>query len=103
MTGSTGTGRSSNETVRLNDQNRSYAWDDEVVVVRYNYKGDLSVSSISSVKNDDDDGYLAVLDSNVLIGLIIREVDTTTGGGGSGRRYPDCERHRPDRQGREHL
>ena len=83
VTGSTGTGRSSNETVRLNDQNRSYAWDDEVVVVRYNYKGDLSVSSISSVKNDDDDGYLAVLDSNVLIGLIIREVDTTTGGGGS--------------------
>ena len=83
VTGSTGTGRSSNETVRLNDQHRSYAWDDEVVVVRYNYKGDLSVSSISSVKNDDDDGYLAVLDSNVLIGLIIREVDTTTGGGGS--------------------
>ena len=78
-----GTGRSSNETVKLETAGRSFAWDDEVVVVRYNYKGDLSVSSISSVKNDDDDGYLAVLDSNVLIGLIIREVDTTTGGGGS--------------------
>ena len=80
VTGSTGTGRSSNETVRLNDQDRSYAWDDEVVVVRYNYKGDLSVSSISSVKNDANDGYLAVLDSNVLIGLIIREVDNVSGG-----------------------
>ena len=80
VTGSHGTGRSSNETVRLNDQDRSYAWDDEVVVVRYNYKGDLSVSSISSVKNDANDGYLAVLDSNVLIGLIIREVDNASGG-----------------------
>ena len=73
MVGYNGTGKAENETVRLNDQGSRYAWDDEVVVVRYDYKGDFSVSRISSIKTDANDGYVAVLDSNVLTGICIIE------------------------------
>ena len=69
----TGTGKAENETVRLDDESSRFAWDDEVVVVRYDYKGDFSVSRISSIKTDANDGYVAVLDSNVLTGICIIE------------------------------
>lgn len=69
----TGTGKAENETVRLDDEGSRFAWDDEVVVVRYDYKGDFSVSRISSIKTDANDGYVAVLDSNVLTGICIIE------------------------------
>ena len=71
----TGTGKAENETVRLDDESSRFAWDDEVVVVRYDYKGDFSVSRISSIKTDANDGYVAVLDSNVLTGICIIEND----------------------------
>ena len=71
----TGTGKAENETVRLDDEGSRFAWDDEVVVVRHDYKGDFSVSRISSIKTDANDGYVAVLDSNVLTGICIIEKD----------------------------
>ena len=44
-------------------------------MVRHDYKGDFSVSRISSIKTDANDGYVAVLDSNVLTGICIIEKD----------------------------
>ena len=79
----TGTGKAENETVRLNTQGTRYAWDDEVVVVRYDYKGDFSISRISSIKDDKNDDYVAVLDSNVLTGICIVEQDNENDGGSS--------------------
>ena len=80
----TGTGKAENETVKLNSANKRFAWDDEkVVVVRYDYKGDFSTSRISSIKDDSDDNYVAVLDSNVITGICIVEKDGQSGGGGS--------------------
>ena len=77
----TGTGKAENETVKLNSANKRFAWDDEVVVVRYDYKGDFSTSRISSIKDDGNDDYVAVLDSNVITGICIVEND---GGEGQG-------------------
>ena len=77
----TGTGKAENETVKLNSANKRFAWDDEVVVVRYDYKGDFSTSRISSIKDDSNDDYVAVLDSNVITGICIVEND---GGEGQG-------------------
>ena len=77
----TGTGKAENETVKLNSANKRFAWDDEVVVVRYDYKGDFSTSRISSIKDDGNDDYVAVLDSNVITGICIVEKD---GGEGQG-------------------
>ena len=84
VVGYNGTGKAENETVRLNDQGSRYAWDDEVVVVRYNYKGDLDISRISSIKDDPNDLYVAVLDSNVLTGICIVEKDSGSGSSSSG-------------------
>lgn len=78
----TGTGKAENETVKLNSANKRFAWDDEVVVVRYDYKGDFSTSRISSIKDDGNDDYVAVLDSNVITGICIVEND---GGEGQGQ------------------
>ena len=69
----TGTGKAENETVLLDDER--FAWDDEVVVVRYNYKGDFEVSRINSIKTDSNDQYVAVMDSNVIAGICIIEKD----------------------------
>ena len=60
-----------------------YYRDDEVVVVRYDYKGDFSISRISSIKDDKNDDYVAVLDSNVLTGICIVEQDNENDGGSS--------------------
>ena len=73
FTTGTGTGKAENETVLLT--NERFAWDDEVVVVRYNYKGDFEVSRINSIKNDSNDQYVAVMDSNVIAGICIIEKD----------------------------
>ena len=69
----TRTGKAENETVLLDDER--FAWDDEVVVVRYNYKGDFEVSRINSIKTDSNDQYVAVMDSNVIAGICIIEKD----------------------------
>ena len=73
FTTGTGTGKAENETVLLDDER--FAWDDEVVVVRYNYKGDFEVSRINSIKTDSNDQYVAVMDSNVIAGVCIIEKD----------------------------
>ena len=73
FTTGTGTGKAENETVLLDDER--FAWDDEVVVVRYNYKGDFEVSRINSIKTDSNDQYVAVMDSNVIAGICIIEKD----------------------------
>ena len=52
-----------------------YAYSDDVVVARYNYKNEFEVSRISSIKNDANDKVVAVLDENVLIGICIIEKD----------------------------
>ena len=77
----TGTGKAENETVKLNSANKRFAWDDEVVVVRYDYKGNFSTSRISSIKDDSNDDYVAVLDSNVITGICIVEKDGQSGSG----------------------
>ena len=69
----TRTGKAENETVLLDDER--FAWDDDVVVVRYNYKGDFEVSRINSIKTDSNDQYVAVMDSNVIAGICIIEKD----------------------------
>ena len=51
-----------------------YAWTDDVVVVRYDYKGDFSTSRISSIKTDGNDEFVAVLDGDVITGICILEV-----------------------------
>ena len=73
FTTGTGTGKAENETVLLDDER--FAWDDEVVVVRYNYKGDFEVSRINSIKTDGNDQYVVVMDSNVIAGVCIIEKD----------------------------
>ncbi|MGI5934187.1 MAG: S-layer homology domain-containing protein [Lawsonibacter sp.] len=60
---------------QLSDKNIRYAWTDDVAVVRYDYKGDFNISRISSIKDDDNDGYIAVLDGDVITGICILEDD----------------------------
>ena len=64
---------------QLSDDNERFAWTDDVSVVRYDYKGDFSVSRISSIKDDSDDAYVAVLDGDVITGICILENDENTG------------------------
>ena len=64
---------------QLSDDNERFAWTDDVSVVRYDYKGDFSVSRISSIKDDSDDVYVAVLDGDVITGICILENDEDTG------------------------
>ena len=80
-----GTEKAEKDTVMLKsvdqdgNQNIRYAWTDDVVVVRYDYKGDFSTSRISSIKTDPDDKYVAVLDGDVITGICILENDENTG------------------------
>ena len=60
---------------QLSDKNIRYAWTDDVAVVRYDYKGDFNISRISSIKDDDNDGYIAVLDGDVITGICVLEKD----------------------------
>ena len=60
-----------------------YSWTDDVVVVRYDYKGDFSTSRISSIKNDPNDKFVAVLDGDVITGICILEVEDGENGGSS--------------------
>ena len=63
---------------QLSDTNERFAWTDDVAVVRYDYKGDFSTSRISSIKDDSDDAYVAVLDGDVITGICILENDEDT-------------------------
>ncbi|MBM6680785.1 S-layer homology domain-containing protein [Pseudoflavonifractor capillosus] len=65
--------------VQLSNDNERFAWTDDVSVVRYDYKGDFSVSRISSIKDDPNDKYVAVLDGDVITGICILENDEDTG------------------------
>ena len=60
---------------QLSDKNIRYAWTDDVAVVRYDYKGDFNISRISSIKDDDNDGYIAVMDGDVITGICVLEED----------------------------
>ena len=60
---------------QLSDKNIRYAWTDDVAVVRYDYKGDFNISRISSIKDDDDDAYIAVMDGDVITGICVLEND----------------------------
>ena len=66
------TQKAEKDTVGLDDTR--YAWTDDVVVVRYDYKGDFSTSRISSIKTDGNDEFVAVLDGDVITGICILEV-----------------------------
>lgn len=66
------TGKTENETVKLGSSR--YAWDDEVVVARYNMdSAEFDVSSIGSIKDDYNDEVLFVRDSKVLTGVCVIE------------------------------
>ena len=72
----TGTGmdKSKNDIVTLNG-NGAYTWADDVVVAQYDDKsnsGAFESSKMSSIKNDTNDEYLAVLDEKVIVGLLVR-------------------------------
>ena len=59
---------------QFGDTTRSYSWDDDVAVVRFDPEADaFEVSRISSVNDDEDDTYLGVLSGRVLTGLCIVE------------------------------
>ena len=59
---------------QFEDATRSYSWDDDVAVVRFDPEADaFEVSRISSVNDDEDDTYLGVLSGRVLTGLCIVE------------------------------
>ena len=59
---------------QFGDATRSYSWDDDVAVVRFDPEADaFEVSRISSVNDDEDDTYLGVLSGRVLTGLCIVE------------------------------
>ena len=60
---------------QLSHKNIRYAWTDDVAVVRYDYKGDFNISRISSIKDDDNDGYIAVMDGDVITGICVLEED----------------------------
>ena len=60
---------------QLKKKNIRYAWTDDVAVVRYDYKGDFNISRISSIKDDDNDGYIAVMDGDVITGICVLEED----------------------------
>ena len=71
----TGTGmdKSKNDIVTLNG-NGAYTWSDDVVVAQYDDKsnsGEFESSKMSSIKKDDNDKYLAVLDEKVIVGLLV--------------------------------
>ena len=69
------TGKVERETVGVNGSR--YAWDDDVVVVRFNYKGDFEISRIGSIKDDYNDDVIFVRDDKVLTGICIIEKDGT--------------------------
>ena len=59
---------------QFGEATRSYSWDDDVAVVRFDPEADaFEVSRISSVNDDEDDTYLGVLSGRVLTGLCIVE------------------------------
>ena len=71
----TGTGmkKSKNDVVTLTG-NGTYTWADDVVVAQYDDKsnsGNFEASKMSSIKDDDNDQYLAVLDEKVIVGLLV--------------------------------
>ena len=79
----TGMDKSKDDVVTLKKVNgttdsRTYTWADGVVVAQYDDKsnsGAFESSKMSSIKKDDNDTYLAVMDDGVIIGLLTQYVD----------------------------
>ena len=79
----TGMEKSKNDIVTLikpNDKTEdlSYTWTDDVVVAQFNdknNKGEFESSKMSSIKDDENDKYLAILDDGVIIGLLTQYVE----------------------------
>ena len=69
--------KSKNDIVTLGG-NGTYTWADDVVVAQFNdksNKGEFESSKISSLKEDKNDLYIAVLDENVITGICTVFVD----------------------------
>ena len=73
----TGMEKSKNDIVTLTG-NGSWTWTDDVVVAQFNdknNKGEFESSKMSSIKDDENDKYLAILDDGVIIGLLTQYVE----------------------------
>ncbi len=82
----TGTAKAEKGTVGIGapENTTYYTYAEDVLVVRYDYKGDFKLSRISSIKDDSDDLVLAVTDGDVLTGICILEQDENGNGGVTG-------------------
>ena len=88
----TGMDKSKDDVVTLKKVNgttdsRTYTWADGVVVAQYDDKsnsGEFESSKMSSIKKDDNDTYLAVMDDGVIIGLLTRYVADDAASDGTG-------------------
>ena len=70
----TGTRKAENQTVGMGyNDTEYYGYTDDVVVVRYSTSNAFSISRISSIRDDSDDGVVYVLDGDTLIGICIIE------------------------------
>ena len=88
----TGMDKSKDDVVTLKKVNgttdsRTYTWADGVVVAQYDDKsnsGEFESSKMSSIKKDNNDTYLAVMDDGVIIGLLTRYVADDAASDGTG-------------------
>ena len=81
----TGMEKSKNDIVTLgkNGEDGSWTWTDDVVVAQFNdknNKGEFESSKMSSIKDDENDKYLAILDDGVIIGLLTQYVENGESG-----------------------
>ena len=85
ITGSKITKKSMDDVVSLGTD-AARTWSEDVVVAQYNDKsnsGEFESSKISSLKEDKNDLYIAVLDENVITGICTVFVDDDAQSGGS--------------------
>ena len=87
ITGSKITKKSMDDVVSLGTD-AARTWSEDVVVAQYNDKsnsGEFESSKISSLKEDKNDLYIAVLDENVITGIctVFVDDDAQSGGGSS--------------------
>ena len=79
----TKTGKHEQSTIALGNTRYGYNGSD-TVVVKYDRWDNFSVERINSIKDDRNDGYVAVLDGNVVMGVCYMEV---VGGEGEAAKY----------------
>ena len=79
----TKTGKHEQSTIALGNTRYGYNGSD-TVVVKYDRWDNFSVERINSIKDDRNDGYVAVLDGNVVMGVCYMEV---FGGEGEAAKY----------------